>query len=336
MPDVATERLRSEAAEQRTNGGPLLARTLREQGVTTVFALAGGHILPFLDACLDERIRVIDTRHEGPAVLAAEGWALATGETGVATVTAGPGFANGLIGLLDAAAWSVPLVMLSGRTGHSRQGRGAVMDIDQRAVAAPLAKWSATCSDAGRVPRYVAEALHRARSGCPGAVYLEVDADAMYRPAAPLDVWTPGFASTPSRPSGVHRGRRRRGCRARDRGAPGHRRRERRLLVGRRRCDRAVRRAGPDPGDHRKCGSRDRPRHAPVEPRFAGARRPRHPERRLRPGARLRLQRQRDVRRRATLRHRPDDDPGRHRRGACRRESIRRRRRHRGHRVGGA
>ena len=202
MPDVATERLRSEAAEQRTNGGPLLARTLREQGVTTVFALAGGHILPFLDACLDERIRVIDTRHEGPAVLAAEGWALATGETGVATVTAGPGFANGLIGLLDAAAWSVPLVMLSGRTGHSRQGRGAVMDIDQRAVAAPLAKWSATCSDAGRVPRYVAEALHRARSGCPGAVYLEVDADAMYRPAAPLDIWTPGFASTPSRPSG--------------------------------------------------------------------------------------------------------------------------------------
>ncbi|MGA8521537.1 MAG: thiamine pyrophosphate-binding protein, partial [Candidatus Dormiibacterota bacterium] len=120
MPDVATERPRTDA-EQRTDGGALIARTLRERGVTTVFALPGGHILPLLDASIDEDIRIIDTRHEGAAVLAAEGWALATGETGVAAVTAGPGFANGLIGLLDAAAWSVPLVMLAGRTSRNRQ-----------------------------------------------------------------------------------------------------------------------------------------------------------------------------------------------------------------------
>ncbi len=184
------------------DGGALLARTLRDRGVHTVFALPGGHILPLLDACLDERITVIDTRHEGAAVLAAEGWALATGDTGVAAVTAGPGFANGLIGLIDAGAWSVPLVMIAGRTGRSRQGRGAVMDIDQRAIATPIAKWAATCSESGRVPRYVAEALHRARSGCPGAVYLEIDADAMYRKAAPLDVSPAAYASAPARPAG--------------------------------------------------------------------------------------------------------------------------------------
>ncbi|HEY8672491.1 MAG TPA: thiamine pyrophosphate-binding protein [Candidatus Dormibacteraeota bacterium] len=194
MPDVA-ERLPT-----RTDGGALMARTLRERGVTTLFALPGGHILPLLDACLDEDIRVIDTRHEGAAVLAAEGWALATGDTGVAAVTAGPGFANGLIGLLDAGAWSVPLVMLAGRTGRSKQGRGAVMDIDQRAIAAPIAKWTASCDDAGRVPRYVAGAMHRARSGCPGAVYLEVDADAVYARAAPLDVVPSGFPASFSRP----------------------------------------------------------------------------------------------------------------------------------------
>src|SRR6202051_506056 len=157
MPDVAAERPRTDA-EQRTDGGALMARTLRDRGVSTVFALPGGHILPFLDACLDEEIRVIDTRHEGAAVLAAEGWALATGDTGVAAVTAGPGFANGLVGLLDAAVWSVPLVMLAGRTGRSKQGRGAVADVDQLAVAAPIAKWAASCSEPGRVPRYVAEA----------------------------------------------------------------------------------------------------------------------------------------------------------------------------------
>ncbi len=74
------------------------------------------------------------------------------------------------------------------------------MDIDQRAIAAPIAKWSASCGDAGRVPRYVAEAMYRARSGCPGAVYLDVDADAVYARAAPLDVVAPGFPTSPPRP----------------------------------------------------------------------------------------------------------------------------------------
>jgi acetolactate synthase-1/2/3 large subunit len=201
MPDVAAERLHSESASARTDGGALIARTLRERGVTTVFALPGGHILPFLDACIDEHIRVIDTRHEGAAALAAEGWALATGEVGVAAVTAGPGFANGLIGLVDAGAWSVPVVMLAGRTGLSKQGRGAVMDIDQRAIASPATKWAASCTEAGRVPRYVAEALYRARSGCPGAVYLDVDADAVYAQAKPLDVALPGFPASMPRPA---------------------------------------------------------------------------------------------------------------------------------------
>jgi acetolactate synthase-1/2/3 large subunit len=201
MPDVAAERPRTDA-EQRNDGGALMARTLRERGISTVFALPGGHILPFLDASLDEDVRIIDTRHEGAAVLAAEGWALATGETGVAAVTAGPGFANGLIGLVDAGVWSVPLVMLAGRTSRNRQGRGAVGDLDQHAIAAPVAKWAATCSDSGAIPRYIAEALHRARSGCPGAVYLEIDSHAVYGKASPLDVAPPGFAARAQRPAG--------------------------------------------------------------------------------------------------------------------------------------
>ncbi|MFZ2033377.1 MAG: thiamine pyrophosphate-binding protein, partial [Candidatus Dormiibacterota bacterium] len=201
MPDVAAERPRPDA-EERTDGGGLIARTLRERGVTTVFGLPGGHILPLLDACIDEDIRVIDTRHEGAAVLAAEGWALATGDTGVAAVTAGPGFANGLIGLVDAATWSVPLVMLAGRTSRNRQGRGAVADVDQRAIATPIAKWAASCLDTGRIPRYVAEALHRARSGCPGAVYLEIDSHAMYGKAPPLEIGPAGYPSEPGRPAG--------------------------------------------------------------------------------------------------------------------------------------
>src|ERR1700694_3116838 len=201
MPDVAAERLRTQSDSMRTAGGALMARTLRERGVTTMFALPGGHILPLLDACLDEDIRVVDTRHEGAAVLAAEGWALATGDTGVAAVTAGPGFANGLIGLIDAGAWSVPMVMLAGRTGRSKQGRGAVMDIDQRAIATPAAKGAASCLEPGRIPRYAAEAVYRARSGCPGAVYLEVPWDVMQAEPAPLDVVPGGVPETPPLPA---------------------------------------------------------------------------------------------------------------------------------------
>jgi acetolactate synthase-1/2/3 large subunit len=198
MPDVATERLPRDTRGTRTDGGFLLAQGLHAAGVTTLFAVPGGHILPMLDACLDESIRVIDTRHEGAAALAAEGWALATGDIGVAAVTAGPGFINGLIGLVDAGTWSVPMLMIAGRTAADRQGRGAVMDIDQRGIAAPAVKWAVSCNDVGRVPRFLAEALHRARSGCPGAVYLDVAADAVYASATPLEIAAAGYpARTP-------------------------------------------------------------------------------------------------------------------------------------------
>ena len=197
MTDVLAERPTDAAAETTPRGGALLARALRRAGVSTVFTLPGGHILEFLDACPGESINVIDTRHEGAAALAAEGWALATGDVGVAAVTAGPGFANGLIGLLDAGTWSVPFLMIAGRTGLNHQGRGAVMDIDQRAVAAPVAKWAATCLQPGRVGRYATEAVHRARSGCPGAVYLEIPWDVMHGAPPALDVAADGYGATP-------------------------------------------------------------------------------------------------------------------------------------------
>ena len=194
MPDVLAARPRAEAGESRPHGGRLLARALREAGVTTLFALPGGHILLLLDACGDESIRIIDTRHEGAATLAAEGWALATGQIGAAAVTAGPGFANGLVGLLDAGAWSVPLLMIAGRTGVHQQGRGAIMDIDQRAIVAPAVKWAASCVEAGRIPHYAAEAIYRARAGCPGAVYLDIPWDVMEQEPAALDVVSDGRA----------------------------------------------------------------------------------------------------------------------------------------------
>jgi acetolactate synthase-1/2/3 large subunit len=163
----------------RVHGGRLLAEALKGAGVDTLFTLAGGHVMKVLDACVPAGIRVIDTRHEGAAAFAAEGWALATGRPGFAVATAGPGFTNALSGLFDAGLWNVPMVLLGGRSGLRVAGQGAVADLDQRAIATPGVKWAATCYEPGRIPRYVAEAVYRAKAGRPGAVYLEVPQDAL-------------------------------------------------------------------------------------------------------------------------------------------------------------
>src|SRR5688572_9540235 len=116
MPEIVRRFTRPGLPAGGSHGGLLMAQALKQAGVDTIFGLCGGHILGLLDGCLDVGIRVIDTRHEGAATLAAEGWSLATGRTGVATVTAGPGFANSLTGFVDAAAWNVPLFLFAGRT----------------------------------------------------------------------------------------------------------------------------------------------------------------------------------------------------------------------------
>lgn len=195
---------RETGAPGGTPGGHLAAEALRQAGVDTIFAVCGGHILGLLDACLDAGIRVIDARHEGAAALAAEGWALATGRTGFAAVTAGPGFGNALTALIDAGIWTLPMVLLAGRTGIHQTHRGAVMDVDQRAIAAPVSKWAATCYHTERIPHFIAEALYRARAGRPGAVYIEIPQDVFIASATPLPGPVPsGFPADPPTPAGA-------------------------------------------------------------------------------------------------------------------------------------
>ncbi len=163
----------------------LAARALKEAGVRTVFALPGGHILPLFDGARREGLTLVGTRHEEASVLAAEGWALATGEVGVAAVTAGPGLTNAVPGIAEANASGVPVVIIAGRTGIAQRGRGAVQDLDQLAAVAPVTKWRAECLSPERIPEYVAEAVHQARAGAPGVAYLEVPQDVLAQVAAP-------------------------------------------------------------------------------------------------------------------------------------------------------
>src|SRR3954471_12513826 len=87
----------AEAQETTTlHGGRLVAKRLKANGVSKLFTLSGGHLFSIYDGCREEGIDLIDTRHEQAAAFAAEGWAKATREPGVAALTAGPGVTNGM------------------------------------------------------------------------------------------------------------------------------------------------------------------------------------------------------------------------------------------------
>jgi acetolactate synthase-1/2/3 large subunit len=173
------------------NGGRIAAEWLKAQGVTHVFALCGEHVLPFLDGCEETGIRVIGTRHEQGAVLAAEAFARVTGRPGVAAVTAGPGVTNAMTGLAVATTSGSPVLLLAGRTSTAKRLTGTFQDVDGRAIAYAVTKWSETVLQAGRIPVYLESAWRRMVSGRPGAVMLELphdvqgtEADAEIHPVA--------------------------------------------------------------------------------------------------------------------------------------------------------
>ena len=95
-------------------GGELVARVLAREGVTAIFTLCGGHVLPIYDACLRHGIRVFDLRHEQAAAHAADAWARLTRGLGVAVVVPGPGVTDAVTGVANAHAARSPLLLIGG------------------------------------------------------------------------------------------------------------------------------------------------------------------------------------------------------------------------------
>ena len=111
-----------------------------------MFGLGGGHINPTWWAVRDDPdMTLVDVRHEGAAVYAAEGWALATREPGVCLVTAAPGITNALTGLANARANGAPLVCIAGASTLRGQDTGEVESLDQLELARQVTKWAGAC-----------------------------------------------------------------------------------------------------------------------------------------------------------------------------------------------
>ena len=163
----------------RISGGEVLVRALRQHGVDCAFTLCGNHLLSTYDAALDAGLRLVDVRHESAAAHMADAWARVTGRPGVCLVTGGPGHTNALTGIATAWGADSPVIWISGQSEAEFEGQGAMQELDQVAIAAPVTRWSGRAAHIREIPRLVATAFRKAQTGRPGPVHLSLPVDIM-------------------------------------------------------------------------------------------------------------------------------------------------------------
>jgi acetolactate synthase-1/2/3 large subunit len=152
-------------------------KSLKAEGVKNVFGIPGGANLPMYDAVVDAEFRHVQTRHEQAAGHAAEGYAKAGGEVGVAFATSGPGATNLITAIADAMLDSVPTVFITGQVKTHLIGTDGFQEADILGATLPFVKHSFQVTDARQIPEYVHEAFHVAATGRPGPVLIDVPSD---------------------------------------------------------------------------------------------------------------------------------------------------------------
>ena len=178
-------------------GAQSLVTSLEAAGVTDIFGIPGGAILPAYDPLMDStRIRHILVRHEQGAGHAAQGYAAATGRVGVCMATSGPGATNLVTPLADAHMDSVPMVAVTGQVGAAMIGTDAFQEADIRGITMPITKHNFLVTDPADIPHTIAEAFHIASTGRPGPVLVDVAKSALQAQttfAWPDELHLPGY-----------------------------------------------------------------------------------------------------------------------------------------------
>src|ERR671936_1848756 len=166
--------------EKPRHGGPLIAQALKNEGVSHLFTLSGGHIAPIYDGCVNLGIDVVDFRHEQAAAHAADGWARLTLSPGVAAVTAGPGVTDAVTGIANAFYANSPVLVLSGKNPIVEFEMGSLQEMDQVTLVRSITKWAKTCYDTRRLADYTTAAIRHATSGRKGPAFLDVPLDVQF------------------------------------------------------------------------------------------------------------------------------------------------------------
>ncbi|MSR77846.1 MAG: biosynthetic-type acetolactate synthase large subunit [Candidatus Omnitrophica bacterium] len=161
----------------KLTGAQAMIRCLELEGVEYVFGLPGGAILPTFDAVYDSKIKFILVRHEQGATHMADGYARATGRTGVVLVTSGPGATNTVTGLATAYMDSVPMVCITGQVATHAIGSDAFQEADVVGITRPVTKHNYLVKDVKDLPRIMKEAFYIANSGRPGPVLVDFPVD---------------------------------------------------------------------------------------------------------------------------------------------------------------
>ena len=187
------------------HGGEHVIDAARAAGVTTLFTLSGAHIFPVYDAAVggkervdaaDDRraaerdgpLRLIDTRHEQTAVFAAEATGRLTRTPGFAAVTAGPGVTNAVSAITTAWFNGTPLVVLGGRSPDGRAGQGALQELDQPPILAPVTKAAWTSHEPAAIRADGDRAFATASAVHSGPVFWDIPMDTFFWPTPRQEV----------------------------------------------------------------------------------------------------------------------------------------------------
>ena len=169
------------------NGSEILVRSLQAEGVKFLWGYPGGAVLYIYDALYkQDSIEHVLVRHEQAAVHAADGYARATGEVGVALVTSGPGVTNAITGIATAYMDSIPMVIITGQVPTPAIGLDAFQECDTVGITRPIVKHNFLVKDVRDLASTIKKAFHIARSGRPGPVVVDVPKDVSLK-TAPFD-----------------------------------------------------------------------------------------------------------------------------------------------------
>ena len=178
-------------------GSQIVCEALLKEGVSVVFGIPGGAILPLYGVLSQyPDLRHILSRHEQGAAHAADGYARSTGTVGVAFATSGPGATNLITGLATAMMDSVPIVAITGQVGRAAIGTDAFQETDITGSTLPVTKHNYLVMRADDLGQTIHEAFHIARTGRPGPVLIDIPKDVFtesgeYYPDAPINL--PGY-----------------------------------------------------------------------------------------------------------------------------------------------
>ena len=166
------------------NGSEILVRCLQAEGVKYLWGYPGGAVLYIYDALYkQDSIEHVLVRHEQAAVNAADGYARATGDVGVALVTSGPGVTNAITGIATAYMDSIPMVIVTGQVPTAAIGLDAFQECDTVGITRPVVKHNFLVKDVRDLAMTLKKAFHIARTGRPGPVVVDIPKDVSLKTA---------------------------------------------------------------------------------------------------------------------------------------------------------